>query len=96
MEILKVQDMYEIQVAKFFYRLYHNLLPCPLTQALQFEQHHHYNTRHMVINYYNVQNLRIVGPIIWNSIPEKIKSINTLSGFKAKLKKHLISKYSET
>ena len=87
MKILKVHEMYESQVAKYYYRLVNGLLSLPLTQILQFRYHHYYNTKHIIQNYYDTKNLMIVGPIIWNSIPHTIKDSRTLAGFKAKVKK---------
>ena len=93
MKILKVHEMYESQVAKYYYRLNNGLLPHPLTQVLQFRYQHEHNTRHIIQNYYDTKNLKIVGPVLWNSIPQTIKDSRTIAGFKVKFKNYLLQKY---
>ena len=37
--------------------------------------------------------IRVQGPVLWNAIPNNIKSAPTLNNFKCKYKKYLISLY---
>ena len=39
------------------------------------------------------QSITHMGPTLWNSLPENLRSINSIPNFKRKLKKHYISKY---
>ena len=64
MKILKVHEMCESQVAKYYYRLENGLPSHPLTQILQIKYQHNYDTRHIIHNYYDTKNLKIVGPIL--------------------------------
>ena len=65
-----------------------------------FDRNHHYATR----SYRNLvpfdarltiteNSLRVSGPNVWNSIPQEIRDVPTLSIFKNRYKKHLLSSY---
>jgi exonuclease III len=99
--ILKLADLYKLEVAKYLYKFSKQLLPKPL-QCL-FRTHsslHKYNTRNknnpcipLNKSASTINSIIQKGPIIWQNVPNEIKISRTISIFKWKFKKYLISKY---
>ena len=92
--ILKLFDINKIQTGIFMYKLIN------IGNTSTLRQQHNYPTRtrgnlrtpihHLTIFQHS---LSFTGPKTWNSIPEHIKSLPTLSSFKKQYKKHIISQY---
>lgn len=67
----------------------------------RFSSNHDYNTRLNHAPNSQFQRLSLTqhsvffrGPIVWNSLPENIKTCRTVENFKKKLKMHLINSYN--
>ena len=102
-KILKVRDLYELEVAKYVHRLKNNKLPLPLNTLFTTNiTHHNYQTR----NRYNpcvplnksqaaYRSLAHMGPVIWNSVPKNVQNLRNLYSFKFKFKMNLLERYSE-
>ena len=100
-QILKLDDLYQLEVAKYLYKFSIKKLPIniqnlftPLTSI------HTYNTRnkknpqiplHRSSSAFN--SITHKGPVIWQTIPNCLKSMKTLNSFKYKFKQHLLLKY---
>ena len=92
-EILKLFDINKLHIGKYMYKLINNNIIPPRPQ-------HTYPTRtrndlrtplhHLTIFQHS---LSFMGPKIWNSVPDHIKSLPTLNSFKKQYKKHIISQY---
>ena len=89
--ILKLHDIYRLNVAMHMFEARHSGI---------FDRNHHYATR----SYRNLvpfdarltiteNSLRVSGPNVWNSIPQEIRDVPTLSIFKTRYKKHLLLLY---
>ncbi len=99
--ILKLADLYNLEVAKYLYRFSKKVLTKPLQKL--FTTHsslHNYNTRNrnnpcIPLNKSTSSIISIIqkGPIIWHKVPNELKKSRTISIFKYKYKKYLISKY---
>ena len=118
--ILKIDDIYKLQVAKFIY----SCLSTDSTPSIFLEWftlnnivHDHQTTSSTVIlteNYFDVghtvltntlhtqgsrlvnyggKQLKVSGPILWNSIPDYIRNSTNVNSFKFNLKKILIESY---
>ena len=92
--ILKFHDIYRLNIALYMFEARHSGI---------FDRNHRYSTR----SYDDLvpfqarltatkNSLRVCGPNIWNSIPLEIRNLPTISIFKNRYKKHLISLYSQT
>ena len=103
--LLKFEDIYLLQCAKFAYTTINGDSPPAIKDKFKFANEiHDYalrsrthdplklieprtNTRKHLT--YLTNNL----PITWNKIPQNIRSLNTLTSFRNKLKGHLLSRY---
>jgi len=97
LNILKVYDLTHLAVLTFMYRAINNLLPKKFSNFLRMvNQVHLYNTRNSM-NYvlpyartgYRTGSIQIVGPRIWNSLPNEFKEIKHICTFKREMKKHI-------
>lgn len=96
MRILKLNELFELQMAKYMYRLSNRLLPQGIYCAFNLNQHDHkYNTRRIFRTYYSTTEMNSIGHSIWNNLPDNIKNANNINIFKKRLKKSLLEKYSE-
>lgn len=100
-KILKLVDVYKLYVSMYMYKVI-NLGLCPtLSNNLDLRQFNHdHDTRNrsnLIPPYPRVENIRLnykyMFPVIWNSIPNAIKQLNSLSGFKRKLIEHFLGQY---
>ena len=89
--ILKLHDIYKLNIALYMFDARHSGI---------FDRNHHYATRsYQELNPFSNRltvtenSLRVCGPIIWNSIPQEIRNVPSVSIFKNKYKKHLLSTY---
>ena len=92
--ILKFHDIYRLNIALYMFEARHSGI---------FDRNHRYSTR----SYYDLvpfharltatkNSLRVCGPNIWNTIPQEIRNLPTISIFRNRYKEHLISLYSQT
>ena len=90
-KILKIQDIYRLNVAVYMFGARH---------SGEFDRNHPYPTRSyndLVPLYARLNvtqnSLKVSGPSVWNSIPQEIRNLPTLSMFKNRYKKYLLSMY---
>ena len=53
------------------------------------------HTKGSNLSVYGAKQIKVMGPILWNNLPTKIRESNTLSSFKYHLKKYMIEQYTE-
>jgi hypothetical protein len=100
-KILKIHEIYELQLAVIMYKHSRALLPYPLLQLfIPHNKFHNYNTRNRNNPHVPRHKLEVgkrsiahMGPLIWNSIPNQIRTIKTLFSFKRVIKTTLLDKY---
>ena len=96
MDILKIDNIYKLEVGKFMYKFDNDLLPDNFNEYFQYVRNvHTYSTR-MSTNkcmYIKISNtkfskkmLKVKGTEIWNSIPLELKELNSVKLFSQKLK----------
>jgi len=99
--ILKLPDIYKLEIAKYVYKFSSNMLPRNLkTLFTPQKSFHNYNTRNRNNPYIPLNKTKVTsnsifhkGPCIWNKVPKELKSSKTLHAFKSKFKKHLLEHY---
>ena len=102
--LLKVQDIFTLQCAKFYYKYVHNELPLYFTNFfIRNSDIHNHATRNrndlrqITFNNYNTRNcIRLHIPNLINNLPANVKSkidTHSLSGFSHYFKMQLIGKY---
>ena len=91
LQILKISDIYKIQVATFMYKVKLGLLPSSS-----------YNTRKssfFVLNNFRTtireHAINIYGPRLWNSLPDNIQNCHSFSLFRKLLTAHFITSYHD-
>lgn len=100
---LKVRDIYKLQLASFMYQFHHNLLPFDFLKNNVFKTDtlsHHYDTRHVNDTFIITTNTVLAsntsttqGPLLWNQLPDHLKTTSSLCSFKSNLKQFFISSY---
>ena len=118
LEVLKLEDIFKLNIAKFVYSTLTFLSPNNFHEWFSYDHEiHSHSTRSAAEitreeyfdvgiatqtytlhtksskNNYGVNMIQKSGPIIWNSIPERIQDSTSISSFKYQLKKYLFSKY---
>lgn len=98
LRILPVYNLNNLQVACFAFRQTHNLLPASFHSFfVQNNSLHSHNTRqstnlhllrHRLVMRKN--SIRISGPLIWNKIPDSIRSLKSISLFQSKYTDYLL------
>ena len=95
--LLKLSDIYSLEIGKFMYNDQHTRNIFSLTPRSSV---HHYNTRG--INQLNIPAIRTsragnflksTGVKIWNSLPDEFKDSTTVAAFKNKYKNHILNQY---
>lgn len=96
LKLLKLDDMYDLQVGKYMYKFHKGTLPEGLQQVLYLnrERVHNYNIRHCSKPHAQNKSLQQIGPVIWHNIPLDIRSASNLSLFKVKFKNCLLRHYN--
>ena len=96
MRVLKVRDLYEMQIARYFYKLHNARLSTSLKQILTFQRpvFHSYNTRKNTTQYAPSKQLKRIGIPIWDNIPNEIRCQVTFTSFKKQMKSYMLSKYA--
>ena len=104
LQILKLNDMFQLQVASFVYECTNNIAPAYFRNYFtKINTIHRINTRQSMKNdlyavscnttQYGLRSIHYSGVRLWNSLPMEIKDSNTLSNFKRKLKHHYLGCY---
>ena len=101
--VLKIHDIYILEICKFMFRFKHDLLPNVFSKY--FSKHnsiHNYNTRNTSKSNYFLprkkktigqRTLQYRGVKYWNELPDLIKSSCHIYAFSKQLKKYLITSY---
>ena len=100
-KILKLPDLYKLQLSKFMYKHTNLSLPGALRDIFTPNRAiHDYNTRNrndpcIQLHKSNIvhQNITHCGPLLWNNIPNKVKQTPTMASFKRNYKSILLDKY---
>ena len=98
--MLKIQDMFELEVAKICYKFNNGTLPLSFNSVFH-STNHVYNTRGSQVNllqqHFNkssgYKTMAFLGAKIWNDIPLIIRQDKNFINFSRKLKKHLLINY---
>ena len=100
-KVLKLDDLFKLEVGKFMYDGIHNTLPKPLSafhtpnsvihghDTRQRYNPHVQSRRSVVAN----NSLLHKAPAIWNSFPRTIREMTTRSKFKRALKRSILATY---
>ena len=100
-KIIKLDDLYQYNVANYMFKYNTGVLPTSLNRMFKTNKSfHQYNTRNrnnpcIPLSKYSIssKSLRHKGPQIWNRIPVNLRSIKSARSFKCKLKQNMLSKY---
>ena len=103
LNILKLPDLYKLEIAKFVHRLMHNTLPQSFSNFfIKEDQVNNHTTRsssnpnNLYIPCYKTnriqRSIKYQGVKVWNSIPVEIQNLSK-SRFKIKLKSHSMQAY---
>ena len=104
MKLLKVQEMFELELGKFCYKFQNQILPNQFkNQFTNISSVHGYNTRNSKNQFFqNKQNnkagfstLACSGAKLWRKIPEEIKLSKSIYIFTTNYKNCLLQKYQE-
>ena len=100
--ILKVQDLYNLEVVKFMHVHSQGLLPICFTSFFVETRHlHGYHTRHSYLRNYNIthfktnkgqKSIQFLGPKLWNDVPNDMRNLSKVN-FKIKMKNLILSRY---
>ena len=101
--VLKFEDVFTLELAKFMHRAYYNKLPSTLENFFtKTEMMHRYNLRSRTSHRFYLPHCRtakyrksfkILGIELWNKLANELKSVAFLSPFAKKYKKSLIEYY---
>ena len=99
LNILRINELYTLEIGKFMYRSNKNMLPSSFDQYFD-EIKHNYQTRSRTNNNLVMpmprtdigkQSIKFTGVKIWSDIPLEIKNANSLDNFSKCLKAHIIN-----
>ena len=102
MSTMKLPDLFKFQTCIYLYKTLNSenfdpTLNYSLEQNFNLHDHNIRNNAKLSYKNYNLKkskfNIKHHGPKIYNSIPEKIVTVNSLYKFKRELKKYFISQY---
>ena len=102
LKILKISELYSLEIGKFMYRSNKNMLPSSFDQYFKEIEHTH-QTRFKDKNRYVLplsrtdigkQSVKFTGVKVWNDIPPEIKDSSSLDTFAHNLKVYLLTNYS--
>ena len=102
MKILKVKDIFELEIAKFMYSYYHSMLPENFDNYFKYaSKHHDYKTRSIAANNFYLERAKTrngqrscsyIGVKIWNKISPTFKQLPKYS-FSKQIKLSMLSNY---
>ena len=101
LKLLNVFDIHKYQVGAFMYMCVNKLLPAKFCNFYTtINDIHSYNTRtsENLFRYLATSNtiqrtLKYSGPLLWNSLSNKLRQCSSLNTFKIHFKLHLINNY---
>ena len=104
-DILNVYDAYKLKVGVLMYKFFIGLLPKIFdglfTNMIKWSDIHDYRTRrsndfnpYQKQKLFTDQALRTVGPILWNSLTEHLKNVNSVNHFRKQFITSLIPVYN--
>ena len=106
LKVLKVEDAYRFNMAKFVFKQQNNLLPGIFKNHYTkiYDTHSHKTRQNELLKIDNSPNnsqhrekmSTIIGAKIWNEIPAEIRKAKTLATFKMQCKAYYINKYNQT
>ncbi len=88
-----LQQRRDMNKCILMYKCLNNLAPCYLTDLFQTNNSCQSNNLHVVkskLEYYN-RSFTITGAKLWNSLPQNVKDMPTLSSFKHSCKTYFLS-----
>ena len=104
LHVLKLDDIYKVQVAKIIFKYKHNLLPLPIQSLFRSNSDIYKGVTRQSYDLHvkkcrtNIatQHISYKGPQIWNSLPNDIKSltVGTIKRFTSTLTTHLLNEYN--
>ena len=102
LKVLKIHDINTLQIAIFMFKYNYDMLPPVFTNFFSYNSNFHsYPTRtcnNMHLNNPKIllahKTLRHHGPDIWNTLPNTLKQITSLTLFKRSIKEVLINQYT--
>ena len=100
--IMKMQDIYELQLARFIYSLYNNQVPKPLKTFFSLNSDiHQYNTRNRNNPVLRLHKTNVAARSIytrsyklWYDMESDIKCSTSLKTFTKKYKRNILHKYT--
>ena len=101
LKLLKLRDMYTLEIAKFMYKCVIRDIPEPLSNIYTVTNRvHGHDTRQNEHFRPSISRLKsstqsvlYKGPVIWNSIPSEIIETNNLQSFSYKIRISLLNNY---
>ncbi len=102
LNILNVEELHYLEVAKFMYRSSKSTLPSSFDEYFR-NINHQYNTRARINSNYSLprprtelgkQSIKYLGVKIWNEVPPEARSASNIDTFSEAVKSHLISRRS--
>ena len=100
LQILKLNDLFQLQVASFVYECINSLAPIYFKnyctgihtvhgiRTCQARKGHFYDALRCITMQYGIRSIHYSSVRLWNSLPIDIKESNSLQNFKKKLKSH--------
>ena len=104
-KILKLTDIYKLQLAKFVFECHNKIGPCqfhhifnPVTNVHQYHTRYGSSGNFFVTQAqtttYGLKNIKNSGTRLWLTLPDSIKNSTSKNIFVLKLKKHLLLQYN--
>ena len=98
---LKLADIYELQLAKFIFGLYHNSIPQPLYSFFSLNRDlHEHNTRNCdnpIIKLHKTnataRSIFTQSSKVWYHMNSDLKCSNSITNFSSKYKRHILNRY---
>ena len=105
LNLLRLNDVIELQILSFVYQWSHRLLPPCFSKYFKFTSSvHSYSTRQSCnrnlfvasvnTTQYGLRSLKFTGPRLWNSLPTSITNSNSLRIFRKTLKNSMLNWYT--
>ena len=105
LNLLKLNDVIELQILSFVYQWSHRLLPPCFSEYFKFTSSvHSYSTRQsskrnlylasVNTTQYGLRSLKFTGPRLWNALPTSLTTSNSLRIFCKTLKNSMLNCYS--
>ena len=101
--ILSFSNINLLQVSMFMYRFHNDMLPSFFKRFFTYNYDIHQHNLRNLHNFalpptrtnYMKFSIQYHGPIVWNALPKKLKSLNSIQMFKSRCKKYLMEENLE-